>query len=201
MKRTAPLFACALLLVLAAAAPAQAGKLYFGASVGRSSADLGISDVDDGSITSGAIDDSDSTLTAFVGFRIFKFLAIEGDWTDLGTVSIDAISDGTGTDFMAGPVTASADVDGYRVSAVAVIPIGQRLSILGRYGVFTWESSSAITNAGMTVSESTDDADEFYGAGIAWQFRKSLSLRVEYQSLTVDETDVELYSAGLAFRF
>ncbi len=180
---------------------AQAGKLYFGASLGQSSVDLGLSDLDDGSFTGGSVDDTDTSWKAFVGFRFVKFLAIEADWIDVGGVSIVATSDGSGPVFLAGPVTRTATVDGYRVSAVGIIPIGERFSIFGRYGVFYWDATAIVSNGGMTVSDLDDDSEDFFGAGLAWRLKGSSSLRLEYELMTVDDTDIDTVFAGLAFRF
>ncbi len=190
------------LLALSLLVPgALASKLYVGASVTQSTIDLGLSDIDDGSLTGGSVDDSDTGWKVFVGFRFVKFLAIEADWIDVGGVSIAAISDGSGSDFSAGPVSATARVDGYRVSALGIIPLGQRFSILARYGVFYWDATSTISNGGMTVSAPDDDSDDFYGAGVSWQLKSSASLRLEYELMTVDDTDIDTVSAGMAFRF
>ena len=180
---------------------AQAGKLYAGASLTQSTVDLGLSDIDDGSLTSGNVDDSDTGWKAFVGFRFVKFLAIEADFIDVGGVSIAATSDGSGPDFLAGSVGATAKVDGYRVSALGIIPIGQRFSILARYGVFYWDATATISNGGMTAVAPDDDSDDFFGAGVAWQLKSSASLRLEYELMTVDDTDIDTVSAGVAFRF
>ena len=180
---------------------AEAGKLYLGGSVGQSSADITLNDIDDGSITGGMVDDSDTTYKAFVGFRLFKFFALEADWIDLGMASIDATSDGTGTDYAAGPVTATAMVDGYRVSALGVVPLGKRFSVFGRVGYFAWDSSDEITDSVGTIADSDSDEEEFYGAGLMIKFKGALSIRIEHERMTLDDTDVDLTSVGLAFRF
>ena len=195
-----------ILLALAILVPGQAraGKIYAGVSAGRTAADDGLSDLDDGSLSSVTVDDSATAYKVFAGLRFFKFLAIEADWIDLGDVTANAISDGMGTMppmHVAGPVMATRSVDGYRLSALGVIPLGKRFSVFARYGYFDWDELTLITDAGGTTPVSDSDDDDFYGAGVVVKFRGAISLRLEYEMMTLGDSDVDLASAGLALRF
>ena len=58
-----------------------------------------------------------------------------------------------------------------------------------------------ITDAGGTTPVSDSDSDDFYGAGVVMKFSGAMSLRLEYEVMTLGDSDVDLASAGLAFRF
>jgi len=192
-----PLFA----LLLLVSGRAEAGKFYVGGSFSQSSVDISASDFDDDSFTESSTDNTDKGWKGFVGFRLFKFLALEADKIDVGEVTIDAVSDGTGTDFLAGDVRATTDLDGYRLSALTSLPIGKRFSIFARFGYFEWDSRTAITNGGTTIADSDSDTDEFFGAGVGWKFRGGTTLRVEYETMTLDNTDIDIASVGFVWGF
>jgi hypothetical protein len=196
-----PLLLLSVLLILAAG-PADAGKFYVGGSLSQSSIDISVSDLDDGSFTSGRADNSDKGWKVFVGFRPFKFLSFELDKIDVGEVTIDAVSAGSVMGgFVAGDVHATSDLDGYRLSAQGILPIGKKFSLFAHFGYFEWDANSAITNDGVTTTDSTSDTDEYYGAGAAWRFNGGTTLRVEYDTMTLDNTDVGIASVGLSWGF
>jgi len=193
-----------LLFVLLILAPGRvdASKFYAGGSLSQSSVDISAGDLDDGSFTSGTADNTDKGWKGLVGFRLFKFLAIEADKIDVGEVAVDAVSDGMGTMFAAGDVRVTRDLDGYRLGALASLPIGKRFSVFARFGYFEWDSVTAYSNNGTPIGTDTDsDTDEFYGAGVGWKFRGGTTLRVEYESMTLDDTDIDIASVGLVFGF
>ena len=200
MKLGRGLWTFSILLVLAAG-QAKAGKFYVGGSVSQSSVDIGVSSIDDGSITSSNVDNSDKGWKGFAGWKLFKYFAVEADRIDAGEVTIDAMSDGSGFDFVAGEVRATADVDGYRVSALGIVPIGKHLSVFARFGFFDWDANSSVANGGVTTTDSDGDTDAYYGAGVGWKFRGGTSFRVEYETMTLDTTDVDVVSVGFAFGF
>ena len=201
MGRKGLLTLAVLLVAIAIASPAQAGKLYAGASLSQSTADISLNDLDDGSFTSGSIDDSDTGYRAYLGYRFLKFFALEADIVELGEFSYDAVSDGSGLLWAAGPVTATAEAEGYRLSALGILPVGKNFSIFGKFGIFAWDADTVVTDGSGTISNSADGEDEFFGAGVAYDLPGPLSLRLEYELLSLDTVDVDTLSVGAAFRF
>jgi opacity protein-like surface antigen len=183
------------------ATPAQAGKIYAGASVGESSIDFVLADIDDGSLSNSSVDDSDTAFKVFVGYRFLKFFAVEADTVDLGEFAISATSDGSGASFAAGPVAAIAEADGYRIAGVGILPVGGGFSVFAKAGIFYWDAETMLTDASSTVIDSSSDSDEFFGAGLNFDLKGPISIRLEYEMLTLDDVDVDLVSIGAAFRF
>jgi OOP family OmpA-OmpF porin len=183
-------------------APAWAGTFYLGAGAGESSTDdLSVADLDDGSFVDGSLDDSDTAIKAFVGYRFLKFVAIEVGYVDLGEFTIEGTSDGSGPDFFAGPVDAAAEVDGYDVSVLGILPIGKRLKVFARAGYYLWDSEVTVSNGGLSLSEDDDGEDTLIGAGASFRLGAGIDVRAEYEQFDVDDITVDVISAGLTWRF
>ena len=165
----------ALLIVLVSistipAASAQPGW-YFGAGTGETEGiDLSLSDLDDGSFISGSVDDSDTGTKFFAGFRFKENVAVEGAFVDLGEVSIDATSNGSGFLFAPGPVSFEADIDGINIALVGIWPVGDKVDVIGKLGFFMWDVESSLSNSAFgSVSADDDGTDTMFGVG--GQFR------------------------------
>jgi len=200
MKRAAQVLVFLFLVLILVPSTAQA-KFYVGASFGESSADLGVGEIADGSVLSAiTVDDSDSGQKLYAGVSFFKFVAIEAAMVDLGEFTISATSDGTGFDWVPGPVTAVAAVDGILVSAVGRIPVG-KITLFAKAGYYVWEADLSFVNGGMTFPDDDDDADVAYGAGISFKIGIAFSIRAEYEIFDIAGSDVDFYSAGIAWRW
>ena len=86
------LSALLIVLVSISAIPAASAQTswYFGVGAGEAESDVSLSELDDGSLISGSVDDSDTGTKFFAGFRFKENVAVEGAFVDLGEVSIDA---------------------------------------------------------------------------------------------------------------
>ncbi len=193
----------ALLIVLVSistipAVSAQPGW-YFGAGIGEAETDLSLSDLDDGSFISGSVDDSDTGTKFFAGFRFKENVAVEGALVDLGEVSIDATSNGSGFFFFPGPVSAEADIDGINIALVGIWPVGDNVDVIGKLGFFMWDSEVSISNGGFTVSDDDDGTDPMFGFGVQFS-GKQVGIRVEFERFTeVAEEDFDLLSVSIFF--
>jgi len=202
MKYKGLLTIAAMLLVsIMLATPAQAGKIYAGASVGESTIDFGVADIDDGSLSNASVDDSDTAFKVFAGYRFLKFFAVEADMVDLGEFAISATSDGSGLIYASGPVAAIAETDGYRIAGVGILPVGGGFSVFAKAGIFFWDAETMLTDAGGTLIDNSSDNDEFFGAGLNFDLKGPISIRLEYEMLSLDDIDIDLVSIGAAFRF
>ena len=172
-----------------AQAPAQG---YLGASLGQSDAD---EDVAAGLIDDGNVDTKDTAFKIFGGYRFHPNFAAELEYVDLGEASY------SGT-FGGAPVTGGkVGADGFNVSAVAIVPVNERFSVFGKLGMFIWDAKFSDTTGGVPFSGSTDGSDISFGLGAGFDFTQRLSARVEWQRFELDGSDVDLLSAGVAFRF
>jgi hypothetical protein len=134
--------------------------------------------------------DYDASATAYkliAGWRFLDWLAIEGNYVDLGSAD----------DRVQGE-TIETDVSGISLSAVGFLPIGP-VDLFARVGVIDWEVD--LTAPGLGVDGSDDGTDLTYGVGA--QFRVwSLGVRAEYEIFDVDGADtVDMISVGVTWTF
>ncbi|HWS02501.1 MAG TPA: outer membrane beta-barrel protein [Gammaproteobacteria bacterium] len=179
---------------------------YVGGSLGQSKIDISASDIDAelasaGYTSSTSVDDSDTGWKLFAGYRIMKYLSVEGAYTNLGEASASSIITVPGP----GVVNATVEGEAWTVSALGILPIGDKFSLFGRLGVNIWnvDVSAAGTYSGATatLSGSDDGTDMVYGVGAAYSFTDNLSMRGEWERYDFGDTDVDLLSAGISWNF
>lgn len=183
------------------ASPSVAAEWYAGAGVGQTDVPgFSLSDLDDGSLTSGSVDGTDTGWTLYGGVRLNKYLGLEADYIDLGTFRIDAVSDGTGTDFAAGPVTAAASADGFSLSALGLIPVSDNFDLFARAGYFDIDVDTTVTDSTGLVGDGTSDDGFVYGIGAQYNFRAPFTLRLEWNRYDAIE-EVDFIRIAGQFRF
>jgi hypothetical protein len=157
--------------------------IYLGASVGQSGTEY------QDNIQGNNLDfDASATgFKAIAGWRFLDWLAIEGNYVDLGS----------GDDKVLGQQIES-DVNGVSLSAVGFVPIGP-VDLFARVGAINWNAD--LKAPGLGVDASDDGTDLTYGIGA--QFRVwSLSLRAEYEQFDISDADnVDLISVGVTWTF
>lgn len=164
-------------------ATAADNGFYLGGAVGQAGVDL--EDEIEGS--SFDYDASSTGFKVIAGWRFFDWLAVEGNYVDLGS----------GDDEVFGE-TLETDVNGVSVSAVGFLPVGP-VDLFARVGVINWNAELSAPSLGLDVSD--DGTDLAYGVGA--QFRVwSLSLRAEYERFDISDADtIDLVSLGLTWTF
>jgi len=196
--------AAALLALSATWTPAA---WYVGASIGDADYDLGRDDFDDGSLLSSDIDDGDDGLKAYFGWQFNRLFGVEGGYVDLnsefdGETTFSGQSNGSGGRYAAGAV--SVDLEPRALYAMATITLyrGRLWNIYGKAGYTYWEADVTTIDAGGRAETEDDGADPAYGLGAEVVLYKVLWLRAEWERFNdIVGSDVDLVSAGLAFRF
>ncbi len=161
--------------------PAQAADngIYLGAGVGQSSVQYDDLDLD--------FDASATGYKVIAGWRFLDWLAVEGNYVDLGS----------GDDTVLGEKVES-DVNGVTLSAVGFLPVGP-VDLFARVGAINW--SADLDAPGLGIRGSDDGTDLAYGVGA--QFRVwSLSVRGEYERFDIADADtVDMVSIGVTWTF
>ncbi len=198
---------------LVATAPAYA-QWYVGASAGQSDIKFDNAAQSDQFLDLGFTNPStvsntkDTGYRAFGGYQLHKYIAIEAAYVDLGRFSFR-------TDVTPrGSLSGSTRIDGFELSAVGTIPLGDRLGLFARVGALSAETRTAYTGGGSIETLIGGDTQKkrstelVYGAGAMYNINKNLSVRGEwsrYEKLgdiyTGGRTDANLYSLGLVYRF
>jgi opacity protein-like surface antigen len=157
--------------------------IYLGASVGQSGVEFDESFEGENL----SFDASSTGFKAIAGWRFLDWLAVEGNYVDLGS----------GDDTVAGTKIES-DINGFSVSAVGFLPVGP-VDLFARVGAINWNADVDVPS--LDLSASDDGTDLTYGVGA--QFRVwSLSLRGEYEVFDIDGPDnVDMFSIGVTWTF
>jgi len=170
------------------ALPAQAQEdpaphVYVGAAVGEA----GVAYKDELGDTKFDFDANDAGYKVMLGWRPLNWLALEGNYVDLGSV-----------DDKVGGTKVETKVDGWSVSALGMIPLGN-FDLYARVGGIDWNADVNAPNIGIKSSDSGWDLG--YGVGAQWRFDR-LGLRAEYERYDVSNWDkVDLISLGVTFSF
>jgi OOP family OmpA-OmpF porin len=171
------------LALISATATAAEGDSAFRLGIGASRLTIDMDDVELRGHSTG--------WEVFGGYEFNRHIAVE----------LGYLHGGTATDTIIEGATAQADTYGYAASILASMPLGDVVSVYGRAGYLHWESEQAIKVAGETVlTEDFDGNDPFFGAGVAVQIEGAL-LRLEYRVASLDDSDISLIGASLAWRF
>ena len=203
---------------------AQGYGIYAGGSVGYADfhqnasqiqsilADAGIAGVS----INASLDDKDTGWKLFGGYRFNEYLGLEAGYTNLGRVRLDLDATTTIPSLSASPVTltsaATVKVDGFTVNGLVSYPVYDFFDVFAKGGVFFWSAdtraSATVTGLGAplsaTFSDSESGTDLMFGVGARYRFNDYVTVRAEwerYNNLSSDNTDVDLFSAGLQFEF
>jgi len=190
--------ALAFALGIAFTSMAHAAGGFAGVGFGQTSVDLEC----DLNISCNA-DDSDTGFKIFGGYQFNPNFALEVAYLDLGEAKL------SGTDSFLGSTTATIEVSGFNFAVVGSFPVGERFELMAKAGLFRWDldanASSSVFGSG---SESETGFDPMFGIGASFNFTSKFGVRVEYEKFldvgdedTTGQSDVDLISASLVFRF
>lgn len=91
---------------------------------------------------------------------------------------------------------------GVTLSGMGTLPINQGLSLFGKIGVLNWNEGPRAMDGSMLYSANNGHGlDVTYGAGGQYMFSPGLSLHAEWDRYTINQNDVDLFSAGLRYHF
>jgi OOP family OmpA-OmpF porin len=187
---------------------------YGGGSVGASRASTNTGQITSSLLTAGfatgavtSTDESGTAFKLFGGYRFNRHVALEGGYFDLGSFSFVATTTGP-----AGSLVGTSKPRGVNFDAVGTLPIAGNFSALGRIGALSVDPNDSYTGSGSVGigfnpnSGGKSGLSYKFGVGFQYDFTKSLGLRGEVERYRVDDSfssrhDVDVYSAGLVFKF
>lgn len=167
------LVAFALLLL---APVSQAGNFYVGASYLDSGLDINV----ENSVNN--FNESDSGYKFYGGFNFLKFLGVEAGYYDMGNPAQDPMN--------------QVEITAWNASVRGILPLGP-IQLFAKAGYFKWDADVVFEGD----SFSDDDNDFGYGAGISFVLFQKLELRAEYEVVDISDADLDVISAGVAWRF
>lgn len=228
MKR---ILALATFAALCAAQPALAGDtgFYVGADIGSTSVDIDKGELDslffealasEGLFLDGSsgVDDSDTTYGLTVGYRFMPYLAVEGQYLDLGEASYRASGDLYEFETLLGAANLDTSIDssGFGLSVLGILPIQEVWEVFARLGMYFGDTDAdfsvrlddGVDVGSGSMGDSKSEEEFFYGIGAGYTFNETWNVRIEYtvfqdigdEDLTGEE-DLDRFVIGLNYRF
>jgi OOP family OmpA-OmpF porin len=184
-------FAC---MFWAGACLAQDTGIYLGAGIGYASYREACADFNrlvGSTSTFGCTTSEDTGLKAFLGWRFHRYLAAELSYVDYGEAKSTAATAGGGA-------IASSKVKSAGLSALGILPLGERLSVFGRLGMAEVKARTQIEGA-LAAVEDDDETELIVGIGGLFNLTRQWGVRLEYERL--NDTKIDLISIGVQYRF
>jgi OOP family OmpA-OmpF porin len=156
-------------------------------------------------VSSSNLDRNDVGYKVQVGYQFNDYFAVEAGYVDLGKEEYTAHISG-------GRVNVEGKASGYNLDAVGSYPFGNGISLFGKFGLINAEVKVDISASGpggsASDSESVTKVKQVYGVGVAYELYQNIAIRAEaerYANLgagdKTGETDVDLFSVGVSYRF
>lgn len=183
---------------------------YAGFNVGQAKATIDDERIISSLLSQGATsvsivdDDSDTGYKIFGGYQFHRNFAVEGGYFNLGEFGY------TATTVPAGTLTGDIQIQGINFDLVGMLPFTEKFSAFARAGVIHAEAEDTFTGTGVVIvvnpNPSTRDTKYKYGVGLQYDFTEALGMRLEAERYRIDDAignqgDIDLFSAGLVFRF
>ena len=200
----------ALALTLSPSAFADDTGWYTGFNAGQSRAKI-----DDTRIADGLLDDGFTTTSisnddlhfgfkAFGGYEFNRYFALEGGYFNLGKFGFTADT------LPAGSLRGDIKLQGANFDAVGSVPLGDKFSLFARAGVNYADAKDSFAGTGSVAvidpSPGKWAANYKFGFGAEYDFTRFIGMRLEAERYRIDDAvgnkgDVDLYTAGLVFKF
>ncbi len=186
---------------------------YIGLAAGQSRANVDRGDIDGTFASLGltartSVDETDFGWKLYGGYQFNQYFAVEGGYTDLGKATFNSVITSGGSGTGNGEWTAYS-ID---LSALGILPLGNQFSLFGRAGVSLWDLDFDFTATGpggtASASESESGASPLLGIGGMVSITPNFTVRAEFERHfrvgdedTTGESDIDLISVGLQYRF
>lgn len=167
---------------------------YAGGAVGQSTVEdwSVVATVDDGSYRSVAQDDRDVGYRVFAGLGLSRYFALELGYADFGEASFRAESDGSGSQWAAGPQTESFALTAVDLGLLGKLPLRSDVALVGRIGALRTDATyerQALHQSGPISSRGTaQHTDWFYGAGLEYDGLRPVRLIATYMAADFDRS-------------
>jgi opacity protein-like surface antigen len=126
--------------------------------------------------------DNRTAWRGYAGLEANRIVAIEAAYTDFGkTTDSDA----------------DMELTGVSAAVLVSIPLIPIIAPYGKIGVMFWDRDRTLG----PLSSSDDGNDIFFGLGTRFTVTNHFDIRLEYERYAIDDTDIDMASLNLQFRF
>ena len=180
MKKSAALFSALALF----ASAAHAEGFYIGGGFGAGDA------TPSSNIAFDVSDDRMYLVKGFGGFRVNKFIALEGSL--VGVSNKDYYDDADGAD---------ANFSAVSASLLGIIPAADNFALYGKIGGYLGESNIDCSFWG-ACEDDEDESGMTWGAGFLMNFgqRQQFTIRLDYEEFDADYFD-DLWAVSIGFQY
>jgi len=159
------------------------------------------------------LDDSDTGFGLAGGYQLNDHFAVEFAYVDVGSVDYRAaVTVSDGVDEAVADVRLGSSAHGAVVSALGILPIGDRFSVFGRVGLSLMNAKGtaqiAIDDISQRDSQSSQKSDPVLGVGAEYSLSKHFAIRLAWDRYfdvgTEDVTgdvDADLITLGMRIGF
>ncbi len=92
---------------------------------------------------------------------------------------------------------AEMEADGNTVAGMVALPVTDVFAPYAKVGNLSWDRERSLG----PLSSSDSGDDPFYGAGVRLTLTDHTDLRLQYERFQLDDTDLDMASAGIQFNF
>ena len=176
-------------------AAAHDAGFYVGGAAGQAK-----TDIDPAPFTAlGAVvtenDERNSMFRIYGGYDVNKHLGIEVAYVDLGAFGVSGTIGGL-------PFTAFGDTTGYSIAGIGTLPLSERFSLFGSFGVFYSKVKAQASVAAVAGAAKDSDTDLTAGIGIKYGLSKNWAARLEATHYGLgDNGDAHSYTLGFQYKF
>jgi OOP family OmpA-OmpF porin len=85
------------------------------------------------------------------------------------------------------------EITGFELVGVATFPLANKFSAYGKLGFLMWEAEG--------FGQSEDGTDLTFGLGVQYDVTNKLGIRAGWQRYDADDSDADLFSLGVIYRF
>ena len=150
-----------------------------------------------------SIDDTRTGYKLFAGYRFTDHWRIEGGYVDLGETEVKLRAKYNDAEAFTAAVKKihPESADGFYLAAGYHWPIIKNWSLLGRLGLFNWESDYKTAAGGVGGSHSRSGTDLFWGCGLQLDLTKRWSVHALWERFYLGSSEIDFFNAGLQCRF
>lgn len=127
----------------------------------------------------------------YSGYQFNKYLGVEGGYANLN-------------DFTATTATARIETESnaWALSAVGSYPLTDKFSVMARLGAaYVLTSTSTKVGTALAQRSGDDGYQPYYGLGVKYALLDNIDLRAEWERFDLDDSNIDLMTAGVAMKF
>lgn len=130
----------------------------------------------------------------YTGYQFNKYLGVEGGYANLNDMRASTTT----------PAAAALNTksDAWTLVAVGSYPLTDKFSVMAKLGAAYVLTSTGVKVGTARTQRSGDDGYQpYYGVGVSYALLDNFSLRAEWERFDLDDTNIDLMTAGFVVKF